>query len=38
MCNGHTEVGYWCPTHSNGVPSAAFNNVVISCNDAQIIC
>ncbi|GAQ87127.1 hypothetical protein KFL_003330090 [Klebsormidium nitens] len=38
MCNGHAEVGYRCPTKSNGLPSAAFNKVVIGCNSVQLVC
>ncbi|CAG8632747.1 4043_t:CDS:1, partial [Paraglomus occultum] len=38
MCNGGGEVGYWCPSHSNGVPSSDFDKVVIGCNEEQLLC
>ncbi|KAK2858531.1 hypothetical protein FQN49_004645 [Arthroderma sp. PD_2] len=38
MCSGGSEVGYWCPSKSNGRPSRNFNKVVIGCNDEQLSC
>src|SRR5438128_4636761 len=38
MCNGHADVGYYCPSHSNGVPSSDFDKIIIGCNEEQLIC
>lgn len=38
MCYGSRNVGYWCPSHSNGLPSSKFNKIVIGCGDEQLVC
>jgi hypothetical protein len=38
MCSGGGSVGYWCPSHSNGVPSARFNKIIIGCDNEQLVC
>ncbi|CAG8724201.1 44555_t:CDS:1 [Gigaspora margarita] len=38
MCNNGNDVGYWCQSHSNGLPSSDFNEIVIGYNNEQLVC
>ncbi|KFY69557.1 hypothetical protein V496_00138 [Pseudogymnoascus sp. VKM F-4515 (FW-2607)] len=34
MCDGGSQVGYWCPSKSNGRPSRTFNKVIMALDIA----